>query len=169
MTAADDAPWRRFFGTPVQFNAEMTTLVYRESDALLPFAGASRRLKEILADRAAETVQAMPDSNDLIARVRRLVDGSLDRGEPSLGQIAHHLGLSERTLRRRLKTDGSGFRELVDDTRRERALALLERSTLNVSELAHRCGFSDGAAFARAFKRWTGVSPATAMRAARNH
>jgi AraC-like DNA-binding protein len=164
---ADVRPYGDFFDAPVRFDAVMSTLTYREADALVPFAGASARLKQILAEHAAGVIERYQNPDGLVGCARALVDQSLGVEEPSARTVARALGLSERTLRRRLRDERTGFRELVDDVRRERALVLVRDSDLNVSELAHRCGFSDGAAFARAFKRWTGHSPARVIRASR--
>ena len=72
---------------------------------------------------------------------------------------ADRLGLHPRTLSRRLGQRGTSFRRLVDDERLARARRLLETGS-TVEQVAHRLGYSDGTAFARAFKRWTGSTPA---------
>ena len=67
--------------------------------------------------------------------------------------------MSERTLRRRLTQEGVQLRELIEQTRREQACRYLASSSLSVSEIAYRLGFSHPPAFHRAFRRWLGVSP----------
>jgi AraC-like DNA-binding protein len=88
----------------------------------------------------------------------------LAEGVPRLPSVARKLGLSTRTLRRRLSQVRSSYAELVDETRRERALALASRAELDVASLAELTGFSDASAFARAFRRWTGEPPRDFMR-----
>jgi AraC-like DNA-binding protein len=78
---------------------------------------------------------------------------------PSAAQLARRLAISMRTLARRLGDAGTSYRELVDQTRRQRALLLLARPSLDVSEVARRLGYSDTANFSRAFRRWTGMPP----------
>jgi AraC-like DNA-binding protein len=95
--------------------------------------------------------------------VRRLVEREL---EPLLGagtirveDVARAHGYSRQTLYRRLKAEGATFEEVLDDLRRRLALRLIREEGLPVKEAAWRLGYSDPAAFSRAFKRWTGASP----------
>ncbi|MCY1013835.1 helix-turn-helix transcriptional regulator [Nannocystis pusilla] len=69
------------------------------------------------------------------------------------------MGTSERTMQRRLRQAGTSFRDVVDDVRREAALAQLGRRDATVTDIAFMLGFSDLSAFSRAFRRWTGASP----------
>jgi AraC-like DNA-binding protein len=160
-------PWAEFFGCPVQFEAVVSTLVYCEADTLKPFHGASGRLKEILADSAAQRIKRYPKRDDFVSQVRAALEHRLEGAQPNAGAIARALGLSERTLRRKLNAYGTSLREVADDVHRQRALRLVRDSRLTVSEIAHCCGFSDGAAFARAFRRWTGGAPLEAIKAQR--
>ena len=86
--------------------------------------------------------------------VATLSDATFTQGDFTLERIAWRCGLGERTLRRRLEEAGTSFRALVDEVRKERALALLEHEG-NVALVAQSLGFSDSTAFARAFRRWT--------------
>jgi AraC-like DNA-binding protein len=70
-----------------------------------------------------------------------------------------HLHKSRRTLHSQLATEGTTYKRLVDDLRRRVALQQLEKRRLGVDEIAFLLGFSDSAAFYRAFKRWTGRTP----------
>jgi len=85
-------------------------------------------------------------------------------GFRSFDEVAGKLGLSARTLRRRLSGDGLSFASLVDDERKARALVLLRKEALSLDEVANRLGYADGSTFARAFQRWTGDSPAVYRR-----
>lgn len=78
---------------------------------------------------------------------------------PDLPRLATLLGLSERTLKRRLQEEGTSYRTLLGSLRQQRALALLEDTSLSMSDIAERMGFSDLSSFSQAFKRWFGVSP----------
>jgi AraC-like DNA-binding protein len=113
---------------------------------------AASRLREIrLAESFSETVA-------------RVVEGSLVDGDPPLERIARQLGRSERTLRRQLAAEGAAYRSIVDNVRRARADVLLADASVSLAEVAFALGFSEHAAFSRAYKRWTGVSPMDARR-----
>ena len=87
------------------------------------------------------------------------VGALLAQGEARLITVAKQLAVSERTLHRRLAEEGTGFAELVEEARRERASILLEDRSLSASEVGFLLGYGEPAAFFRAFKRWTGQTP----------
>jgi AraC-like DNA-binding protein len=95
--------------------------------------------------------------------VRRLVEARLESqlaaGPVRIEEVARDLGFSRQTLYRRLKAEGMTFEQLLDTLRHRLALRLIRDEGLAVKEAAYRLGFSDPAAFSRAFKRWTGASP----------
>lgn len=78
---------------------------------------------------------------------------------PTLTAAAHHLHMSERTLKRHLRAEGVSFRQLLEHTRKTRAQRLLNQGGLSISEIADKLGFSDASTFSQAFKRWTGEAP----------
>jgi AraC-like DNA-binding protein len=97
------------------------------------------------------------------ARVRREVERRLEEvlesGEVGIERIARDLGWGRQTLYRRLKAEGTTYERVLDGLRRRLALRFVRDEGLPVKEAAYRLGFSDPAAFSRAFKRWTGSSP----------
>ncbi|MEL6592900.1 MAG: helix-turn-helix transcriptional regulator [Bacteroidota bacterium] len=80
-------------------------------------------------------------------------------GIPNIHQIAEHIGMSKRTLARRLSEAGVSFRDLVKRTQEEVSKDLLQNSNRNIAEIAFETGFAEQSAFNRAFKRWTGTTP----------
>ncbi len=78
---------------------------------------------------------------------------------PTLFSTAGHLHMSERTLKRHLRAEGSSFRELLESVRRAKAERLLCQGGLSMAEIADRLGYSDASVFSQAFKRWTDVAP----------
>ena len=113
--------------------------------------------------RAIETRPAARPS-ELQREVERLVEPMLETGDVRIDRVARELGLSRQTLYRRLKAEGVTFEQIVDRLRRRLALRFVREQRLPVKEAAWRLGFSDPAAFSRAFKRWTGSSPSTMQR-----
>ena len=91
--------------------------------------------------------------------IERHLEPLLSSGPIRIAEVARALGYSRQTLYRRLKAEGATFEEVLDDLRRRVALRLIRDEALPVKEAAWRLGFSDPAAFSRAFKRWTGTSP----------
>ena len=91
--------------------------------------------------------------------VEDAIEPLLGSGEFNIDRVARELGMSRQTLYRRLKAEGVTFEEILDAKRRSLAIRFLGIHRLSVKAAAYKLGFSDPAAFSRAFKRWTGVSP----------
>lgn len=103
---------------------------------------------------------AKPRETPFRHEVEQRIEPLLAAGPVRIDQVARAMGLSRQTLYRRLKAEGATFEEVLDGLRRRHALRLV-REGLPVKEIAYRLGFSDPAAFSRAFKRWTGASPSS--------
>jgi AraC-like DNA-binding protein len=91
--------------------------------------------------------------------VQRLIKDALPGGIPGISQLAEHMGLSNRTLTRRLSESGTTFRKLIEKTQKDISMDLLKNPNRSVGEIAFQTGFSEQSAFNRAFKRWTGQTP----------
>lgn len=114
--------------------------------------------RALLAERSTRGGVARTVRDRLLA-----VDG-LAHG---MAAVAADLGMTTRTLRRRLAAEGTGFRALVDEVRQTLAEELLATRSLSVEQVAERLGYGDAAAFVRAFTRWTGVTPGRYARSGR--
>ena len=160
--------FQRFFGVPVRFDAPAAALVYEPKCMLAPFTQRDHRLAQLLSEHANALLQQVPRVQDEAwqDRVRAFIVEGLQRGDWALERVAWRCGVGERTLRRRLAEAGTSYRALVDDVRKERALEWLDGPG-SVSRVAQRLGFSDATAFARAFRRWTGIPPHAHVRAQR--
>jgi AraC-like DNA-binding protein len=112
----------------------------------------------MLIERIRHQLADAPDATG--DRLRRVVRSLVAGGRFTVDDLASALGLSGRTLARRLRELGAGFRELLDDARFVTARNLLQSSKVPVAEIAARLGYSDTAAFTRAFRRWAGTPPA---------
>lgn len=102
------------------------------------------------------------------SEVERRMEPMLASGPVRIHAVARLLGCSRQTLYRRLKAEGVTFAELLDGLRRRLALRFVREQGLSVKDSAYRLGFSDPAAFSRAYKRWTGTSPSEARGKDRN-
>lgn len=113
-----------------------------------------------LFDAFAMAITQKPvGSNSLRRRVEAQLEPMLESGEASLDRLASELGMSRATLQRRLKAEGTSFEAILDGLRQHLARRYLRRENFSVKKTAYLLGFSDPAAFSRAFKRWTGQSP----------
>ena len=154
--------YARIFRVPVRFSSERNALV---TDARLlgqlatTFASTSPAISEVLKVHAEALLQRLDASTTVRARVEALLGERLPTGDVGIESVSRELGLSRQTLFRRLKAEGVTFEQVLDHLRRTRAVLLLEELGASVRHTAHQVGFSDPAAFSRAFKRWTGESP----------
>lgn len=145
-------------GVPVIFGAPLTRWVFKEGASSLSLPMASPLLEETYSNLCKKLVAASPAQNAFVSQVFDLLVRS-GRGFPSTAEIARQLRVSERTLHRRLVANHTSFGKLLDQVRHERALDLLDKSTLTIERIAEMLGFSETSSFTRAFKRWTGISP----------
>lgn len=123
-----------------------------------PFLSFLGEVAKAVESRAAERRAPPPQASVLRAGVERRLEPLLASGDVGIERIARDLGYSRQTLYRRLKAEGVTYEQLLDGLRRRLALRFM-REGVSVKDAAYRLGFSDPAAFSRAFKRWTGTSP----------
>lgn len=157
-------PYHRFFGSNVRFEAEEAQIVYDSTVLRGPCVEADPKLAGILGQHARMLMASLPSPSNFIEQVRAVVEQQLARGAFSLPEVAEELGLSERTLRRKLAQLGSSFRDVLDRARCDHAIISLNEGKLSVTEIAYRIGFADATAFTRSFRRWTGKTPAEVVR-----
>ena len=122
-----------------------------------PFFSFLGEVAKAFEARAAER-KAPPRPSPFRTEVEKRLEPLLASGEVGIERLARDLGYSRQTLYRRLKAEGITYEQLLDGLRHRLALRFL-REGLSVKDAAYRLGFSDPAAFSRAFKRWTGTSP----------
>jgi AraC-like DNA-binding protein len=123
--------------------------------------GADPILEAAVLKYAAELLEKVDPEGAATARarLRRHLVGSMHSGEVALHNAARHLGTTGRTLQRRLREEGTSFNEVLDEVRRDVALAQMRARRQSIDELAFVLGFEKSSSFHRAFKRWTGLTP----------
>jgi AraC-like DNA-binding protein len=152
---------RRFealFRCPMDFSHAETELVYDAAVAQREVPTAHREVAQ-QSESAVAAYLARISSGSTVDRVRRVLAEELSHGEPGVSAVARTLGMSGRTLQRQLEDEGTTFRDVLNELRREMALAYLRDGHHTIAEVTYLLGFSETAAFSRAFKRWTGVAP----------
>lgn len=125
----------------------------------LPIVRSEEELKDFLRQSPALILHRPDQDERLKTRVRTLLQQYDFDQLPDLEAISQQLHLAPRTLRRKLTDEGASLRELKENLRRDFAIKMLGSEHLSVNEVSERVGFSETAAFCRAFKRWTGCSP----------
>src|SRR6185369_10618542 len=93
------------------------------------------------------------------ARLREIIRSELNGGDPGLDHMAQKLGMSSRTLQRKLRDHGTTHQDVLDQMRQDLATRYLQQPEMAIGEVAYLLGFSESSAFHRAFKRWTGATP----------
>ncbi|WP_224364922.1 AraC family transcriptional regulator [Hyalangium versicolor] len=156
----DARAYLSFFGIEPEFGAEVNELAFDASLLALPVRGADPTLHRIVARHAEEMLARAPSGHHFVDEVRRHIIQSLRTGLPSASEVAHRLGLSTRSMARRLSDEGTTLSALIDEVRRDVALVQLRQTDRKTLDIAFMLGFSEVSAFHRAFRRWTGTTPA---------
>lgn len=153
-----------WFGCPVRFDADLDAILYDDAAMARPNILGDAGLSGYLAGHLEADLTALTRDPALVAEARAAIAQALSEGVPKVADIARGLGLSARSLHRRLADHGLNFQTLTEDTRRELAQGLLKDRRHSLAEIAFLTGFSEQSAFTRAFKRWVGTTPASYRR-----
>jgi AraC-like DNA-binding protein len=154
------APYKHCFRAPLRFNAEQSAIVFpsRWLDHQIPSADAL--LYRHLEKEAAELHNLRNPDTDILGSLHRLLRKSLVARHCTVSDLARQLHIHERTLNRRLREAGTNFRRELDAIRYEMARHFLVESTMTIPRIARALNYADVSAFSRAFKRWSGKTPA---------
>lgn len=139
----------------LRFDRPVHRLVFPAAELELPLVTADAAAKRLAAAQLERELASL-EEGALVGRVR----AALSERSPAIEELARSLKMSPRTLKRRLAELGTTYSELRDDQRRQRALLLLDDRSLSISEIAVRLGYTELPNFTRAFKKWTGITPA---------
>ena len=159
------ADYRQFFGAPVRFGQPVSRLAFDETFLKLATVRDGRALKQFLRGAPANILVRYRYDAGLTATIRRRLRQQPPASWPSFTELARAMRMSESTLRHRLQREGQAYRGIKDDIRRGLALDWLGRDGRGVGEISADLGFAEPSAFHRAFRKWTGTSPAAFRRA----
>jgi AraC-like DNA-binding protein len=161
----DVREYERFYGAPLEFGALATAFRLRNDDLARPVVSSDAILTGYL-DHLAEQILAVLGGEDTLRdQVRRVLWSELSAGVPGLDGVGRVLGMSPRTLQRRLREEGTMFTAVLTQLRHDLARPLLGDGRLAVAEVAFLLGYEDPSAFHWAFRRWSGLSPLAFRRA----
>ena len=155
-----------FGSTRCRFSAPCSGFSFPRQCLDVPLSNADPKLHGVIRSLAEIKLAELPELQTFTQRLRFLLERELLEGKLSCKRIARLMHMSPRTLARKLEAEGTTFYELVDAVRKAAALNHVVRSDVALSELSFSLGFSHVASFHRAFKRWTGQTPADYRRAA---
>ncbi len=146
------------FGCPMAYGCEAEVWLFAAEDLDQPLPGSVPDITEA-TDRIARAYIDNLDSSKVATEVSRLLVQMLPTGSVDQSTIASRMNRSKSTLQRQLSAEGTSYRDILESTRRALAMRYLEEAEHTQAQIAFMTGFSDQSNFARAFKRWTGVSP----------
>ena len=151
--------WEYMLSSRVEFDCDITRITWSRADIMEPLITGDPALARVNDEQTRaylDSFLAQTTSRDVVDQiVEKLPDGP-----PNQQQIADALHVSNRTLQRKLKDEGTSFMDLLQDTRLQLARKYLRQPSRSVVETSYLLGFSEPSTFSRAFKRWTGVAPA---------
>ena len=147
-----------FLGCPVTYGNEREKFYFSKQLFEEPLPG---HIPDVLdsTSRIAEQYLESLDQSKVATEVRRLLVQMLPAGKADQDNVANRLYRSTSTLQRQLNAEGTSYRDILESTRRSLAEKYLRDGNYTQAEIAYMVGFSDQSNFARAFKRWTGMSP----------
>ncbi len=152
--------YTKAFNCLILFNQPQNYIAYKKEDLEMRTAKADESINKFLLERVEEETNGIKlNSNKLIFDVENLIKDALPSGIPGVEQIGQIMGMSRRTLTRRLAENGLTFRDLIKRIQEEVSKDLLKNSARSIAEIAFETGFSEQSAFSRAFKNWTNLSP----------
>lgn len=150
---------------PVEFEATWDALIFAEETTRLPIDAADDKLLRVLKSAGDRIVGSPNEKVDLVRDVEQFIVDNLHKGSVTLDNMAKALGLTSKTLERRLAAREKTFAGLLDDVRHRTARHFLEETDLRIFQIAYMVGYTEAAVLVRAVKRWTGLTPLEYRRA----
>jgi AraC-like DNA-binding protein len=156
----DRTPFDAFFGSSIKFGAQEDSLVFGRAVLDLPLPEFTPELADVFEAYAAASIRRLTPEASFIDRVQEALSAGLLTATTTETAVAERLGVTVRTLHRRLAASQSSFRHLHNELLRSRAEQLLREPRLPIAEVSYLLGYAEPSNFHRAFRRWTGVTPA---------
>lgn len=151
--------YRDYFQCPVTFGSDADRLILDARDLDRPFPGHNPELIAMMTPVLGAALRELDQQADIACQVVSSLKRSLPSGRPELKHVARDLGMSDRTLQRRITEAGTSFRDLLVEARRDLSQVLLANDAVQIDEIAFLLGYHDSSSFHRAFRDWEGVSP----------
>jgi AraC-like DNA-binding protein len=150
----------KLFACPIRFGAGVTQIVMLAKFLDMRMAGAEPALNQLLSREADRQLASLPRARRTRDQVEADLAARVELRSASAERVARKLGMSARTLHRKLTLEGTSYREIFDRVRAAAAVSRLQHGNQPIAEIAHALGFASPQSFHRAFKRWTGTTAA---------
>lgn len=150
---------RDYFGCEVRYASQRAAMHLASTDLDRPFPGHNPELLQMLTPALAAALREITANSSTSEQVKVVLKRRMPSGRPDLVDVARELGMSERTLQRRITENGSTYRQLLEEARRELGRQMLDNPGSEIDEIAYLLGYQDTSSFYRAFREWEGVTP----------
>lgn len=160
----DVAEYERAIGAPARFGMSEHRFIMPRSHLDEPIRSANPALLRAFTRHADDVIARLDRHGTPSRRVMETVAARLHGAVPTLSEVARELAMSDRNLQRALRSEGTSFQQLVDELRRDLAISHLQDPNTSAGQVGFLLGFSEPSAFHRAFRRWTGTTPAAYRR-----
>lgn len=161
--AADSELYIKGLGTTVHFKKPQNLILIDADALLMSCVESNSHLSDLLLRSAEEKLQSLPNDQErqdpIVEKCDRFLREHLKDGQATIEDLSKFMGMSPRTLQRKLSDLGMSFSDILQETRFQVSQNLLSDESLSLAEVAFLTGFSEASAFHRAFKKWTGVTP----------
>jgi AraC-like DNA-binding protein len=165
---ADTSEYERRLGPRISFDQPLNSITVAAATLALPMPNADPQLFHLVKRFCEEEIERQKSTNYPLNGIREAMISCLHQGSFGPQHVSKELGLTPGSLHRRLKAEGTSFLRLLDDTRRCLAHRYLLESSLKLTDIAARVGYSELSAFSRASRRWFGTSPRSFRRRSPN-
>lgn len=155
---ADAQAYQAYFGVPLT-HAPQASVVFAAADLERPFLTENHKMWQFFEPSLRQRLSDLERTSGMVERVRSTLLESLPAGVVSMQAISRKLGVSTRTLQRRLQDEGTTFQRTLDGLRDALAHHYLRNTAMSSAEISFLLGFEDANSFARAFQSWTGSTP----------
>ena len=154
------AEFRAFFGVDIEFGADADEICFPRPIALLSVVGRDEHLNNLLRRYAEEALARRPRERITVrSKAEDILPNLLPHGKVMASEVARRLGMSSRSMSRKLAEEGTSFAQILDQLRAALAKRYLGDETLPISEIAWLLGYREVSSLTHAFKRWTGMTP----------
>lgn len=150
--------FHKHFRCNITFDAPENEFIFSREFMDIPIPTANPEIARMNEQLLTEYLAKLK-KDDIVNAVLKKIAELMPTAEPSQEKVAAELGMSTRSLHRKLKEKGVSYKTILDDTRKHLALQLIKQSNLSITEIAYQLGFFDSSSFSRSFKRWSGLSP----------